>query len=467
MKLLEQMEAAIVSTVRETEPSVVTIEGKIPLPKLKLRRLHAGAVRRAGRQSGTDVKEADRTAQEAMRTAEKTLEEVRKRIQVFGGVPVTGSGFLLRGGLVVTTAEVIRSVREPVVVLADGKRIAADWVNPDPDTNLAVLHISGIDPQLGLRWGDSSRVFPGSFVLTIGNQAGFANTYAPGSVAAVGRSGRSGALRYTNLIQFTGTVGGGGSGGPLLNIRGEVVGMIVATPANAVGLRFAPPAVPGSMEMGRTLDDMFGSLPAAFHAPATMILVGQETQGEDDEGDMDPEPDQGKSRRPERDTTEDTPEAPMPPMPPFGGMANTGFALPSNDIRPLVDLLSKRASPAFRPGWLGVKLSATDGSAPGALVAEVYIGGPADKAGLRPGDILVAVNGQTVTKDHDIHGMVGHLNAGDTLEIKILRGTTRRTLHLDIDARPDEDLIHKMPARKRTPQTSAVPSAACPARQTV
>src|SRR5262249_52218167 len=129
------------------------------------------------------------------------------------------------------------------------------WTNSDKSSNVAVLKVDGVDLKLGLNWGDSSHISPGSLALTIGNQAGFRNSVCLGLISGMGRAGRSAGRRYNNLIQFQRPVSGAGSGGPLLNVRGEVIGMIVAAPADPaarmrlgmLSMRYSPVALRGQL----------------------------------------------------------------------------------------------------------------------------------------------------------------------------------------------------------------------------
>ena len=149
------------------------------------------------------------------------------------GLRVTGCGFIMRGGFVVTTAEVAVRIQEPLVTMWDGRRARAYLIKHDMGSNIAVFRVDGISPELGVTWGSSEKVSSGNLAIMIGNQAGYTHSASLGMIAGTGRMGRSGELRYSNLIQFQGTVGAGNSGSPLFNARGELIGMIVATPASA------------------------------------------------------------------------------------------------------------------------------------------------------------------------------------------------------------------------------------------
>jgi len=155
----------------------------------------------------------------------------------------SGSGFVIRkDGVVLTNNHVVENAKEITVTLSDGRELAAKVMGRDAKTDLAVLKI---DPSTALptaRLGDSDRLSVGDWVVAIGNPFGLSNTVTAGIVSAKGRAIGTGP--YDDFIQTDAPINPGNSGGPLLNDRGEVVGIntaIFSQSGGNVGIGFAIP----------------------------------------------------------------------------------------------------------------------------------------------------------------------------------------------------------------------------------
>jgi putative serine protease PepD len=159
----------------------------------------------------------------------------------------TGSGFVIDDkGLILTNNHVVENAENLEVTLADKSKVPAKLVGRDPQNDLAVIRVQVPREKLTpLRLGDSSQLQVGQMAIAIGNPFGLDRTVTRGVVSAVGRSLKSETGRQIrNVIQTDAAINPGNSGGPLLNSRGEVIGVNTAifTPSGgSVGIGFAVP----------------------------------------------------------------------------------------------------------------------------------------------------------------------------------------------------------------------------------
>ena len=139
-----------------------------------------------------------------------------------------GSGFIFRkDGYILTNHHVVHDARHIIVTLLDGGRFEADLVGTDPNTDVAVLKIDRDEAFPVIPLADSSRVRVGQFAIAIGNPFGLDYTVTTGVVSGKSRSILRGFsfIRYQDFIQTDAWINTGSSGGPLLNIHGEVIGI--------------------------------------------------------------------------------------------------------------------------------------------------------------------------------------------------------------------------------------------------
>jgi S1-C subfamily serine protease len=273
-------------------------------------------------------------------------------------IPVgSGSGFIVDGdGHVITNAHVIAGAEKLSVTLSDGSDVPATVVGSDDLLDVAVLKLdlpAGESVPGVETFGDSSTLRPGDQVVAIGNALGsFPNTVSEGTVNATDRSFPSeGGL--TTWIQHDAEIWHGNSGGPLLNLRGEVVGV------NTAGI--------GSG------------------------MLGADT-----------------------------------------GSADMAFAVEGNTVcRAAADLL---ANGKIEWPYLGIQGEATS---EGQSVVEVVEDGPSAAAGIEPGDVITAFDGQDITRQSSLLDLLFGHEPGDEVTVTVERDGTPQTFQVTLGERPE------------------------------
>ena len=154
-----------------------------------------------------------------------------------------GSGFIIKeDGIVITNNHVIANAEDILIRVGD-KEYNAEVIGADPYMDLAVLKMKTKDKFKPVRFGDSTKARVGDWVVAIGNPFGLGGTVTSGIISA--RNRQIGLTRYEDFIQTDASINQGNSGGPLFNLKGEVIGVNTAIIApgqsGSIGIGFAIP----------------------------------------------------------------------------------------------------------------------------------------------------------------------------------------------------------------------------------
>ena len=264
-----------------------------------------------------------------------------------------GSGFIVSSdGLILTNAHVVSGADEIKVKLVDRREFDAKLVGLDEQTDVAVLRINatGLQP---VKFGDAKDLKVGEWVVAIGSPFGFENTVTSGIVSGKSRSLPDGT--YVPFIQTDVAVNPGNSGGPLFNMRGEVVGInsqIFSRTGGYMGLSFAIP------------------IDVALNVKDQLIATGTVTRGRI--GVQIQDLDQSLAQ---------------------------SFGLPKSE---------------------------------GALISKVEPNGPADKAGLRSGDVIIAVDGQPIGQMTELPSVIAAKKPGSTVALGVWRGGKQQEIDVKV-----------------------------------
>jgi Do/DeqQ family serine protease len=356
-----------------------------------------------------------------------------------------GSGVIVDAeqGFVVTNHHVIENADEITVTLHDGRSFEAEVIGTDPDADVAVIRIPNQDIQ-AVTFGDSDALRVGDFVVAIGNPFGLNQTVTSGIVSALGRSGL-GIEGYEDFIQTDASINQGNSGGALVNLNGELVGVntaILAPGGGNVGIGFSIPinmvqqlmaqiVEHGEVRRGRlgvVVQDLTPDLARAFDielrrgAVISQVLPGSAAKSAGlREGDVVVSVNKKRVK-----SASDLRNA--------IGLLRAGEEVDLVIVRDGIRLertariqaleASVGSGATFSQRLAGATLSDHTDEAGRALVvvAEVEPGSPAWRAGLRQADIIVSVNRRGVSSVDEMESALE--NAGGTLLLNIRRGET-------------------------------------------
>ncbi|MDR1637256.1 MAG: Do family serine endopeptidase [Treponema sp.] len=277
-----------------------------------------------------------------------------------------GSGIIVRQNkdtyYVLTNNHVVENANEIIVAANNGKEYPAELVGTDQRKDLAMVSFKTSDSHPLAVLGDSDSVRVGDWAIAVGNPLGFMSSVTMGIVSAVGRTGGP-ANNINDFIQTDTSINQGNSGGALVNIRGEVIGINTWIASNSSG----------------------------------------------------------------------------------GGSVGLGFAIPVNNAKRTVDEFINTGTISY--GWLGVSLNdpgketlqvlGLEGKR-GALASQVFIGSPAEKGGIRPGDFITQVDGREARGMNQLTMMVGDLKPGDQAVFSLIRDGAPMDITVRIEARSDQ-----------------------------
>jgi len=281
-------------------------------------------------------------------------------------VELVGAGSIADpSGIIVTNKHVISNAYEITVTLQDGSAFQAQLLGKGVGNDLAMLKIDAGRPLPAVKVGNSDELRVGDHVLAIGNPLGLGGSVSAGIVSALHRRLTSGILMQNTLGEFIQTdaaINHGNSGGPLFNMKGEVIGV------------------------------------------DNQIYSG--TAG--------------------------------------GGNIGIGFAIPSNDVKLLVEQIRQYGKP--RLGWLGLRLQTMTPRMVGALanqvhggaiIALVVPGSPAAEAGLQVGEVVQALNDEPINDSRTLDRAAG-LSIGKTLQLRVWKNGKARTVPVVVKEYPQE-----------------------------
>lgn len=364
-----------------------------------------------------------------------------------------GSGFVIaREGYIVTNNHVIENADEIKVKLSNGRVFNAEVVGRDPKTDLALIKIEESDDLSPLPLGDSDALRVGTWVLAIGSPFGLEQTVTAGIVSAKGRV--IGAGLYDDFIQTDASINPGNSGGPLLNTKGEVVGIntaIMSRGGGNDGVGFAIPInlAKGIIEqlknegsvtrawLGVGIQELTPELADYYNLKdqkGALVIQVYEGDPADRAGikasDIIIEVN-GKKVSSSRDLSRTIANSPVGDRIPITILRDGKQETVHVELARRVDSAAPLKVGAKSSTGLGLKVTelkpetARRAGFPedekGVLVAHVQPGGKGAMAGIQPGDVIKEVNRKPVKTPKDVKKQIDKVESGDTVQMLIKR----------------------------------------------
>lgn len=370
-------------------------------------------------------------------------------------IPTSGSGFVIDSdGHIITNDHVVRDATRIDVHMPDGRRFPAELIGRDPMTDVAVLKIESVDPLPPVTLGNSDSVKIGDWVVAIGNPLGMLEgSVTLGIVSGKGRSEisiRGGGPSYQDFIQTDASINPGNSGGPLVNGKGEVVGVNTAFDSPGRGIGFAISINMASQVAEQLIEK--GRVPRGFLGVSLMELDNDLARGWGLDGtqgvvvtDVQPETPAAASGFQGGDIIVEFDGVAVERVQPFRVLvAATEIGRPVKiallregrpreievrlieRIDPIPALPERTLTPAEPVEDLGLILSPAPPLAPGVRVDSVLTGSPAARSGIASGDRILKVGWTSVATPTDLHtALVSDLEERGVVVLQVSRNGYR------------------------------------------
>jgi len=390
-----------------------------------------------------------------------------------------GSGFVLNGeGFILTNNHVVKDATDIQVMLSDGRQYSASIVGKDQLTDVALIRLKNPPKDLPtVVLGSSDSLRQGDFVLALGSPLGLRDTATLGIVSAKHRSGINPGGTYDDFIQTDAAINPGNSGGPLFNLRGEVVGIntAIVRPDVGQGIGFAVPIdlakslLPQLREKGKVtrgylgvqVSDLTPDLAQAFGFPPdtkgalvqNVVPRGPAAKGGVQAGDLVV----SLNGKPVESSGQLTRSVALVPP---GERVTLGIVRKGGEKKQVSFKVAQRPEdegavaraegeeeggpPSNKSPKLGVSLAPITpeiarqlgiSGDEGVVVADVVDGGPAQRSGIRRGDVVLEVNRQPVKKIEDVANAVGKMKEGEMALLRVRRGDSALFLAVPVGGR--------------------------------